>query len=168
MLMPQRRLCSWSSEQNAPGWRRRTCAGDGVTLGTLGTGDLSASGAHKAERRWMDPAVSAMGISVLCCPSQHLGGKGTDPALRDRMEPVTSLAPHPCHACGWQRCRTVVPLASPKCPPALMGWQHRRKRSHPWAISFGFFIVSVMAFKKTARTFSSHAIRSAVTRGTGL
>lgn len=50
---------------------------NGVALGTLGTGDLSTSsrwcweqlGAHKVERRWMDPAASASGTSVQCCPS---------------------------------------------------------------------------------------------------
>lgn len=59
--------------------------------------------------------LSCLGQGHLCAVLPiitHLGGKGTDAAPRDRMEPATSLAPHPCRVHSWQRCGTVVPLPS--------------------------------------------------------
>lgn len=94
-------------EQQAGCWCRRT-AGNEVALGTPGTGDSSVSsgrcweeiGAHKAERRWMDLVVLAMGISVLCC---HNPGwwKGDRPCP-ERQDGTTSMAPHLCRVCIWQ------------------------------------------------------------------
>lgn len=73
-------------KQQAGCWCRRT-AGNKVALGTPGTGDSSLSsgwcweefGAHKAERRWMDLALLAVDISVLCRPNP--GWKGDRPSL---------------------------------------------------------------------------------------
>lgn len=114
MLMPQQWLCSWSNKQDVDtgglqatrwSWGHQ---GQGTHLCPLD--GVRRSLGHTRQRGGGWTWLSWPWVSLCCAVITQVGGKGTDPPMRDRMETHSWLPIH------------VVPVAAvmlDSCSPAV-------------------------------------------------